>query len=765
MENACRTGNLEAVKGLVNVDRNRALREDASGQTPLHRVAAYNHMEILNFLIDCRADVNALDRYGDSALKKAIFNGHYEVVFRLIEMGADVNVCDHTGKTPLHFAAEKGDAACVELMIEKGANVNAEIQGQHYLTPLHLAAIHGHNSVCKALLAAGSIIDSQAGKDHSCALHLASEGGHTTTVRLLIGEGADVSIRDKHGRKAVHVCKDRKTRDVFDSFRLRATVHPAACTVKGPGVAPLIEATEKSFFLIQLRDRNGNLLQDQGGMIKASVDVQDLHTGQTREAEVEPHEELAGPMVYFNASVVGHYAVHVRIANALDASVDSSTGRLVPIAGSPFLVEVVPTSIDGYCSRARGDGITRTAAGLPTSFSIFARDRFQNACVGAQQDIHVHISQRRHSELVVPMDLNISECEGGRYDVEYLAPYESGIMFLSVSVTGGKHIYNSPFEILISPGEAVAEMSEVEGRCVSRAACGLENSFLVHVRDAVGNHHLEGGLTLHVDVYPEVVSAATMKIEARVEDRSNGVYECFFLPVVAGPYVVRVLLGNKHIFGSPFKCQVLEVPQWESEEVALFLSSIGFPQYRHVVMQRDIRGHMLAQLDVDLLEGELNIHAKGHQNRILQEIRRLVGNDEFDTDDLVVPDHHLLIEIGVNNKMSRSNFIEISKQQLERVQECVEPEKDYMLLPLLRRHLFAHGEKLAVDLQETTENEMSKTMQDILSELYSGGAKDGFAISRGLRLFEANLKLALEKQIRNTTQKDDVDEEGEDAAA
>ena len=58
-------------------------------------------------------------------------------------------------------------------------------------------------------------------------------------------------------------------------------------------MAPLIEATEKSFFLIQvgsdmlhvlvelttssprpaaaqLRDRNGNLLQDQGGMIEAS---------------------------------------------------------------------------------------------------------------------------------------------------------------------------------------------------------------------------------------------------------------------------------------------------------------------------------------------------------------------------------------------------------------------------------------------------------------------------------------------------------------
>jgi len=179
-------------------------------------------------------------------------------------------------------------------------------------------------------------------------------------------------------------------------------------------------------------------------------------------------------------------------------------------------------------------------------------------------------------------------------------------------------------------------------------------------------------------------------------------------------------------------------------------------------MEREVQGYMLPGLTVDLLESELNIFAKGHQNRILQEIRQLVGNDEFETDDLVVPDHHLLIEIGLNNKKNREKFIEVTKHQLEKIQESVEPEKDYLLLPLLRNHLFAHGEKLAVDLQETTENEMSKTMQEILTELYSGGAKDGFAISRGLRLFEANLKLALEKQIRHATQKEEVDEEGEE---
>ena len=38
--------------------------------TPLHRAAAQNHVELCGFLIECKANVNATDRYLAHILKK-----------------------------------------------------------------------------------------------------------------------------------------------------------------------------------------------------------------------------------------------------------------------------------------------------------------------------------------------------------------------------------------------------------------------------------------------------------------------------------------------------------------------------------------------------------------------------------------------------------------------------------------------------------------------------------------------------------------------
>jgi ankyrin repeat protein len=46
-------------------------------------------------------DLNAVDNYGDCALKKAAFSGHADFVKALLEAGANPNVCDGFMKSPL----------------------------------------------------------------------------------------------------------------------------------------------------------------------------------------------------------------------------------------------------------------------------------------------------------------------------------------------------------------------------------------------------------------------------------------------------------------------------------------------------------------------------------------------------------------------------------------------------------------------------------------------------------------------------------------
>ncbi len=46
-------------------------------------------------------DLNAVDNYGDCALKKASFSGHADFVKALLAAGADPNICDGFMKSPL----------------------------------------------------------------------------------------------------------------------------------------------------------------------------------------------------------------------------------------------------------------------------------------------------------------------------------------------------------------------------------------------------------------------------------------------------------------------------------------------------------------------------------------------------------------------------------------------------------------------------------------------------------------------------------------
>ena len=137
-----------------------------------------------------------------------------------------------------------------------------------------------------------------------------------------------------------------------------------------------------------------------------------------------------------------------------------------------------------------------------------------------------------------------------------------------------------------------------------------------------------------VRVQPEEFggNASGFQIDVAVTDDQNGVYACTFRSQVAGKHTVRVQLKNKHVRGSPFTTRIFEVPEWEAAEVAQFIAQIGFPQYCAAFINEDIRGFALANIDQDMLEHELGIYLKGHQSRIVSEVKRRVANDSIDDD-------------------------------------------------------------------------------------------------------------------------------------
>jgi len=77
---------------------------------------------------------------------------------------------------------------CARAVLAAGARTNAA-KGHTRLTPLHMAAVHGHADVFRMLRAAGARTDA-ANNWGATPLHLAAGRGHTDIVSALLAAGA-----------------------------------------------------------------------------------------------------------------------------------------------------------------------------------------------------------------------------------------------------------------------------------------------------------------------------------------------------------------------------------------------------------------------------------------------------------------------------------------------------------------------------------------------------------------------------------------------
>ena len=89
------------------------------------------------------ANVSVVDDEGNTLLHWAAAGGHLEIVRFLLENGADVEARSRDGFTPLHSVAQEDHADVLELLIQKGSNVNTPNVNDNGNTTLHYAACWG----------------------------------------------------------------------------------------------------------------------------------------------------------------------------------------------------------------------------------------------------------------------------------------------------------------------------------------------------------------------------------------------------------------------------------------------------------------------------------------------------------------------------------------------------------------------------------------------------------------------------------------------
>ena len=168
--------------------------------TPLWRAADNGQVETARRLLagrDGRGGVEVdLARASDSItpLLQAASHKFPEVVEVLLEHRADANKEKYNGFTPLMCAAQKGSVQVAKLLLAKGADVNKAAQAGQ--TPLYLASCFGHKDVVVTLLAAGADVN-KAAQEGETPLYFASNYGHKDVVVTLLAAGADKTAEFK----------------------------------------------------------------------------------------------------------------------------------------------------------------------------------------------------------------------------------------------------------------------------------------------------------------------------------------------------------------------------------------------------------------------------------------------------------------------------------------------------------------------------------------------------------------------------------------
>lgn len=164
------------------------------GRPPVIDAAKSGDKADLRALIQKKADVNATEADGSSALMWASYHDDLESADLLIKAGAKVNAANDLGATPLWNASENGSAAMVKRLLDAGANPNAALLAGE--TPVMVAARGGYAPVVEQLLVKGANPNAHGTRGQT-ALMWAVAQEHPDVVKVLLAHGADLKAKSE----------------------------------------------------------------------------------------------------------------------------------------------------------------------------------------------------------------------------------------------------------------------------------------------------------------------------------------------------------------------------------------------------------------------------------------------------------------------------------------------------------------------------------------------------------------------------------------
>jgi ankyrin repeat protein/mono/diheme cytochrome c family protein len=197
---------------------------EADGTTALHWAVRSGDLATVRVLLDAHANPLAANRYGLKPLSLAAVNGNAAIVEALLKAGADPNTANADGETALMTASRAGSLATVKMLLSHGADVNAKEKWLQE-TALMWAAAENHAEVVAALIAGGANLDQKSWVTDTPTLLFPESGGPNipfpkggwtaamyaarqnslAALRVLADKGANLNLQDPQGATAMHL--------------------------------------------------------------------------------------------------------------------------------------------------------------------------------------------------------------------------------------------------------------------------------------------------------------------------------------------------------------------------------------------------------------------------------------------------------------------------------------------------------------------------------------------------------------------------------
>ena len=215
---AARAGHLALTQALI--EQGAAIdARNLEGSTALLLAAENERQATVGFLLAKGADPNLPGRSGVTALAAAAFKGNDRIVELLIKRGAEANIVDRTGKAAVTYAAARSFTEVVRRLLDAGVDPKRSYGND--LTALMWAAGHEDGVNARAavetidlLLDRGAAIDASDNRGQT-ALMIAAELGRAPVVEVLLRRGADRTMVDKAGKRAIDHATSMAVREML----------------------------------------------------------------------------------------------------------------------------------------------------------------------------------------------------------------------------------------------------------------------------------------------------------------------------------------------------------------------------------------------------------------------------------------------------------------------------------------------------------------------------------------------------------------------